>query len=330
MTSIQTAGRASARPAAGAAHLVSAADLTREQAERLFARAEWMERQPPGALRGLLPGRLLGSLFYQNSTRTRLSFEAAMRRLGGSVVGFDDVRTTRAGDFFAESLADTIRVVGQYVDCIVLRHTEDGAAAQAARLSPVPVVNAGDGANEHPTQALLDMGMLGRLLGRLPGRRIGLVGDPGCRDFRSLLRLFPVFGIAEAVFLAAPGTAVGPVERHALEDGHVGWRQVEDADELLRCCDAICMIPVQLPTFHLGTTEAPSERQPLPGRYQMSRHKLLAAPRRVPILHVGPRGEELPATVDDLPCVHYFEQARYGMYLRAALLEALAGDQRRP
>lgn len=305
------------------AHLTSAGDVTREQAQWLFTRAEWMARQPAGHLRGILSGRLLGSLFYQNSTRTRLSFEAAMHRLGGSVIGFDDVRTTRAGDFFAESLPDTVRVVGQYVDCIALRHTADGAASDAAGLSPVPVINAGDGANEHPTQALLDVGLLHRLLGDLTGTRIGLVGDPGCRDFRSLVRLLPLFGVAEAVFLPAPATGVGPAERQALRRGNVAWSQVGDVTDLLKACDAICMLPVDLPTFHVGTAEPPRQRKPLPNCYRLSRHKLLGAPRQVPVLHVGPRGEELPPAVDDLPCVHYFEQARYGLYLRAALLEVL-------
>jgi aspartate carbamoyltransferase catalytic subunit len=157
------------------AHLTSAGDVSREQAQWLFTRAEWMARQPAGRLRQILSGRLLGSLFYQNSTRTRLSFEAAMHRLGGSVIGFDDVRTTRAGDFFAESLPDTIGARWPVRRLHrVAAHRRRGRVGHGR-----PVAGArhqrGCGANEHPTQALLDVGMLHRLLGDLTGARIGLV-----------------------------------------------------------------------------------------------------------------------------------------------------------
>lgn len=304
-------------------HLISTADLSVEQVEELFDRAAWIAVQPTAHVGDLLAGRIMGVLFYQNSTRTRLSFEAAMQRLGGSVLGFDDVRTTRAGDFFQESLADTIGVIGQYVDCLVLRHTEDDAAARAAAVSPVPVINAGDGANEHPTQALLDTWMMRRLLGPLAGARIGLVGDPTCRDFRSLIQLLSTFGVGEILFLPAPGTEPSAQQRQTLQAARVGWREVGDVRELLAHADVISMLPVQLPTFHLGTAEAPAERPALDDRYRLTRDKLTRAPRRVPVLHVGPRGQELPAEVDDLDCVHYYAQARAGMHLRAALLEAL-------
>jgi len=306
----------------GMRHLTSTNTISRGQAEELFVRAERLAQAPRGRLHRILDGHVLGSLFYQNSTRTRLSFESAMRRLGGEVVGFDDVRTTRAGDFFAESLVDTVRVVGQYVDCIVLRHPDDGAAEQAAEVSPVPVVNAGDGANEHPTQALLDVGMLRRLLGRLTGTRIGMVGDPGCRDFRSLLQLLPKFGVAEVVLLPAPDTGFSTTQQEELRTSRLAWREVDDVAELLAASDAVCMLPVQLPTFHLGTVP-PAERSPLDDRYRVTADKLRRARRPIPILHVGPRGAELPESADDLECVHYFEQVRYGMYLRAAIVEAL-------
>lgn len=304
-------------------HLISTADLAVEQVEELFDRAAWIAAQPTGELLDLLAGRVLGMLFYQNSTRTRLSFEAAMQRLGGTVLGFDDVRTTRAGDFFQESLADTAAVIGQYVDALVLRHTEDGAAARAAAASPVPVINGGDGANEHPTQALLDAWMMRRLLGTLTGACIGLVGDPACRDFRSLIQLLTTLGISEILSLPAPGTDLVEDQLQTLKAAGVGWRPVGSVDDLLVHADVISMLPVQLPTFHLGTTDAPDERPPVEDRYRLTRDKLTHTPRRVPVLHVGPRGQELPPEVDDLDCVHYLAQARAGMHLRAALLEFL-------
>lgn len=304
-------------------HLTTTKSITREQADWLFNRAQWMSGQPWHELHGLLEGRFLGNLFYQSSTRTRMGFETAMRRLGGSVIGFDDIRTIRSGDFFAESFTDTVRVVGQYADCLVVRHPEDGAADLAATVSPVPVINAGDGANEHPTQALMDVGMLRRILrDRLTGASIGLVGDPNWRPIRSMLHLLPLFDVSEIIFLPAPATSVGYEQSAPLDSADIRWSQVDDARALLQQCDAICMVPVQLPTAH-SDTETSGQLSPLPERFRFSREKLLRAPRHIPLLHVGPRGPELPETVDDLPCVYYFEEIKYGVYLRAALLETI-------
>lgn len=293
--------------------------MTRDEVDYLLDRAQWLSEQNRGDVAHILAGKILGILFYQNSTRTRLGFETAMQRLGGSVIGFDDVRTTRAGDYFAESLIDTVRVVAQYADCLVLRHPEDHAAVRAAQVSLVPVINAGDGANEHPTQALLDMGMLRRLLGdALDGATIGLVGDPNWRPLRSLRQLLPLYGVDKIFFLAAPDTNVGADTAKALVRSGVAWEESDDISQLLQYCDAICMVPVLLPTTSDGV-----HQPPLPNRYRLTRQKLLRSARPVPILHVGPRGSELPADVDDMDCVHYFDQVRFGVYLRAALLEHL-------
>jgi aspartate carbamoyltransferase catalytic subunit len=304
---------------AGLAHLTSTRTLTPEHVEAILDHAEWIREHPQRAS-SLLSGRILGVLFYQNSTRTRLSFEAAMHRLGGSTIGFADAQSTRAGDFFQETLLDTVRVVGGYVDALAIRHPSDTAAEDAAAVSPVPILNAGDGAHEHPTQALLDVWMARRLLGSLEGAQVGLIGDPDCRDFRSLIFLLATMGAGGVILLPSPGTSLSDDETVALERADMPVRVVDDIVDLLAAADIAHMLPVVLPDFHVGTVEPVSERR-VDERYRLTRDKVLAA--GIPVLHVGPRGEELPEEVDGLELVHYFDQARHGVPLRGALLHHL-------
>lgn len=308
-------------------HLLSTADLDKTQVEQLYARAEWISDNRESSSR-LLDGKRLGVLFYQNSTRTRMSFVAAMQQLGGSTVGFDDVRTTRAGDFFQESLNDTAGVIGQYADALVLRHTSEGAAARAADSSPVPVINGGDGGNEHPTQALLDLWMMRRLLGELTGITVGLVGDPDCRDFRSLIYLLITYRVGEIVVAMPAGCGVATDEARNLAEADVSWRSVEDVGQLVQLADIVSMLPVRLPSFNTGTAGPDAPVPPAEPRLCFDRDTLTAA-AHVPILHVGPRGQELPEDLDDLPNIHYLAQAGAGVHLRAAILEGLivARDQ---
>lgn len=183
-----------------------------------------------------------------------------------------------------------------------------------------------DGTNEHPTQALLDVGMLRQLLGDLDGKCIGLVGDPACRDFRSLLFLFALFAIGQVLLLPPPGCGFSEHQLQHLQTHNIRCGQVETVTELLTQADAICMLPIQLPSFHVSTVNPSDHRRPLGDAYKLTRDKLLHARRAIPILHVGPRGEELPQEVDDLPCVRYFDQIRFGLYLRAALLQTAMQD----
>jgi aspartate carbamoyltransferase catalytic subunit len=162
----------------GMRHAATLRGWKRDDYEALFEHAGWMAEQTRADLTRIAPGMLLGTLFYQNSTRTRLSFEAAAHRIGGSAVGFSDVSTTRAGDFYQESLDDTVRVIGRYADILVLRHTNDDAAERAASISPVPVISAGTGDREHPTQALLDLWVLRDKLDKLDGAVIGYAVIP--------------------------------------------------------------------------------------------------------------------------------------------------------
>ncbi|MFG1805721.1 hypothetical protein [Streptomyces sp. NPDC049040] len=305
----------------GNRHAVAVRDWRRERFEELFALADDLERRSPEELRTLAQGTLLGVLFYQNSTRTRLSFETAMRRIGGASVGFADAATTRAGDFFQETLEDTVRIVGGYTDVLVLRHTDDDAAERAALHSPVPVISAGTGEREHPTQAMLDTWMMRRRLGSLDGAHIGLVGDPACRTLRSILYAVAACGASRVTFLAPEGHTLPEDVTGVLRAHHASWQLAESATDMVRQVDAISMIPFELPDFHVSAAAATRDREPLPERYRFTRALLAGSP--VQVFHTGPRGDELPAEVDDLANVRYFDGVQHGVTLRAALLADL-------
>ncbi|HET9895834.1 MAG TPA: hypothetical protein VFQ44_12975 [Streptosporangiaceae bacterium] len=304
-------------------HAVSSADWGPQQLLALFTRAEWMARQPRDRLAAIAPGAIAGLLFYQNSTRTRISFETAACLLGAKYVGFDSASTTRAGDFFQESLTDTVQVIGSYADLLVLRHVDDDAAERAAEVSPVPVVNAGTGESDHPTQGMLDVWMMTRTLGTITGRRIGLIGDPDCRAIKAIFTMAVSFRPAEVVFLTPEDTHVLPEQRDRLRDLHIGCTTVDSAADLIGRVDATSMIPVELPDFHVATAGA-KRSDKVAERFRVTR-RLLESPagRETVVLHCGPRGDELPPEVDDLPNVKYFDAVQSGVYLRAALMDML-------
>src|SRR5919198_1078885 len=188
-------------------HVVESQQFSRELLEEIFERADEMKREPHRAS-GRLLGRVLAALFYEPSTRTRLSFEAAMLRLGGRTMGTDNAREFSSAAK-GETLEDTVRIIGGYADVIVLRHHEQGAAARAAAVSDVPVINAGDGKGQHPTQALLDLYTIKDELGRIDGVRVAIVGDlANGRTARSLAYLLSKYKDVEIWFVAPPQVAM--------------------------------------------------------------------------------------------------------------------------
>jgi aspartate carbamoyltransferase catalytic subunit len=303
-------------------HAVASDAWRRDDLLTVFDEAEWMARQPRQRLATIAPHAIVGLLFYQNSTRTRISFEAAASMLGASPVGFATAKTTRAGDFFQESLEDTVQVVGSYADLMVLRHVDDDAALRAAAVSPVPVINAGTGESDHPTQGMLDAWTMYRQLGGLSSARVGIFGDPGCRAIRAIVTTVSRFGPAEFVFLVPPDAEVPAEMRDQLTDAGIPYTVVDDSAELVRRVDVVSMIPFELPDFHVPAADS-HRSDHLPDRYRISRRLLETAGRNVVVLHTGPRGDELPSEVDELPNVHYFDGVRNGMFLRAALMNVL-------
>jgi aspartate carbamoyltransferase catalytic subunit len=273
-----------------------------------------------------LRGRIMATLFYEPSTRTRLSFEAAMLRLGGGVIG-----TESAGHFSSvakgETLEDTIRIVGGYCDVIVLRHHEVGASRRAAAVSPVPVVNAGDGPGQHPTQALLDLYTIAKErsrstqeLGAIDGLRIAMVGDlANGRTVRSLSYLLSKFEDVEITFVAPPAVGMGRDIKAHLEEKGTAYRETEDLDSVLPEVDVVYQTRVQKERF----ADRMEEYRRVSGVYLMDRRTLALMRPDAILMHPLPRVGEIAEEVDDDPRAAYFRQARNGLFIRMALLRML-------
>lgn len=309
------------RAAADPRHVVSADQFQPELLDRLFRSADLMAERLRGPFQALLPGRVMATLFYEPSTRTRLSFESAMLRLGGEVVSTENARDFSSA-IKGETLEDTVRIVAGYADCIVLRHPEDGAAARAAAISPVPVINAGDGRGEHPTQALLDLFTIRAELGRLDRLHVVMAGDlANGRTVHSLARLLAQYP-GQRVTLAAPRRVRMPPEA-------VAWLRrsgvVVDESDDLRAAVANADIVYQ--------TRVQTERleEPWPGaedevrRFRVTPDVMRSLPARAIVMHPLPRVGEIDPAIDPDPRAAYFRQARNGIPVRMALLAMVLG-----
>jgi aspartate carbamoyltransferase catalytic subunit len=268
-----------------------------------------------------LSGRIMATLFYEPSTRTRLSFEAAMLRLGGGVIG-----TESAGHFSSvakgETLEDTIRIVGGYCDVIVLRHAEVGASRRAAQVSQVPVINAGDGPGQHPTQALLDLYTIAKERGSVDGLRIAMVGDlANGRTVRSLSYLLSKFDGVEITYVAPPAVGMGrDIKAHLDEKGTL-YRETEDLDAVLPEVDVVYQTRVQKERF----ANRMDEYRRVSGVYVMDREALARMRPDAILMHPLPRVGEISEEVDADPRAAYFRQARNGLFIRMALLRMVLG-----
>src|SRR5919198_1440523 len=229
-------------------HVVESQQFSRELLEEIFERAAQMKREPHRAS-GRLQGRVMAALFYEPSTRTRLSFEAAMLRLGGRTMGTDNAREFSSAAK-GETLEDTIRTVSGYADVIVLRHREEGAARRAAAVSDVPLINAGDGKGQHPTQALLDVYTIHDELARLDGVRVAMVGDlANGRTVRSLAYLLTRYRDVEITFVAPPQVAMRADIKEHLDEHGIRWRETADLNEVLPEADVVYQTRIQKERF---------------------------------------------------------------------------------
>jgi aspartate carbamoyltransferase catalytic subunit len=300
-------------------HVISAHDLSTDQIIDILDRAEGMLPIARGeAVADSLRGKVLASIFFEPSTRTRLSFETAMLRLGGGVIGFAGTEATSVVK--GETLADTIRMVSGYADAVVLRHPQEGAAKFATEFSDVPILNAGDGAGQHPTQTLLDLFTIRREMGRLEGLNISLVGD--LRFGRTTHSLAPA--------LARFGNTINLVSPKGLEMPGEVVEYLESAGMLGTACHALEDI---LPkTDVLYVTRIQKERFPDPveyekvaGIYRVDPPLVTMGPEKMIIMHPLPRVNEIAPEVDALPQAKYFTQAFNGVPVRMALLSMLIG-----
>ncbi|HET7466752.1 MAG TPA: aspartate carbamoyltransferase [Candidatus Dormibacteraeota bacterium] len=296
-------------------HIVESQQFSRALLEDLFVLADDMKAEPH-RYAGRLKGRLMAAMFYEPSTRTRLSFEAAMLRLGGRAMGTDNAREFSSAAK-GETIEDTIRIVSGYADVIVLRHYEEGAARRAAAVSSVPVINAGDGPGQHPTQALLDLYTIRDEIGHVDGLRIAMVGDlANGRTVRSLTYLLSKFRDIRVCFVAPPQVAMRRDIKDHLDEHHVPWAETQDLDAVLPQVDVVYQTRIQKERF----ADEESYRE-VKGVYRIDTRAMSLMRKSAIVMHPLPRVDEISPEVDSDPRAAYFRQARNGMYVRMALLD---------
>src|SRR5438094_4871425 len=298
-------------------HVVESQQFSRALLEELLDRAEEMKAQAHH-FSGRLNGQVMAALFYEPSTRTRLSFEAAMLRLGGDTMGTDNAREFSSAAK-GETLEDTIRIVSGYADVIVVRHKEEGAAKRAAAVSAVPIINAGDGPGQHPTQALLDLYTIRDELSKIDGVRVAMVGDlANGRTVRSLTYLLSKFKDIKLWFVAPPQVAMGDDLKAHLDEHHVPWVETEDLNAVLPDVDVVYMTRIQKERF-----TDPEAYNAVKGVYRMDKTSMTLMRKYAILMHPLPRVDEIAPEVDEDPRAAYFRQARNGLHVRMALLDRL-------
>lgn len=295
--------------------LISIQDFSKEEILRILDSAAGFEKDRE---RDFLAGKVVACLFFEPSTRTRLSFEAAVNRLGARVIGFPDTRNTSQTK--GETLEDTIRIVSNYVDMIVMRHPMAGAADIAASVASVPVINAGDGANQHPTQTLLDMYAIRKTQGRLEGLDINMVGDLKYgRAVHSLVDAMSQFS-PRFTFTSPEELNIPRKYLEMLDARGVPYRQVSRIEDGLNDCDILYMTRVQQERF-----PDMEEYEKVKDVYRLSASMLGGVRPGMRIMHPLPRVGEIAEDVDSTPYAYYFQEAGGGMYVRMAIISYLLG-----
>lgn len=301
-------------------HIVEVSQFERSWVESLFARADEMRTLRSDSR--LLAGHILATLFYEPSTRTRLSFESAMLRLGGQVISTENAREFSSA-IKGESVEDTIRIVAGYANGVVIRHHEQGAAARAASVSPVPVINGGDGPGEHPTQALLDLYTIHHELGTIDELTIALVGDLRYgRAARSLALLLAMSHKTRLIFVAPPATPMGRDVKQHLTDRNVLWSEAMSLDDVVGDADVVYQTRIQRERF-----ATQDEARAAEGHFVITTDSMTHMREGAILLHPLPRVDEISPEVDSDPRAAYFRQAENGVYVRMALLHELMSDR---
>lgn len=297
-------------------HVYKSQQFTPELLEVLFGQADLFERASALGNINHFPNKTMAALFYEPSTRTRLSFEAAMIRLGGKVIGTESARKFSSA-LKGESLEDTIRVIGAYADVIVLRHDKEGGAERAARVSTVPIINAGDGAGQHPTQALLDLYTIWRELGRIDGISAALIGDLAKgRAVRSLAYLLSKYAVAKIYFVAPPSAQIAPDILAHLDERGIAYELTDDLGAIAPLVDVVYQTRIQKERYN-DPEELRSVEQ---GCYTITPATLALMQSHAIVMHPLPRNNEISIEVDSDPRAAYFRQARNGLFVRMALL----------
>ena len=299
-------------------HVMNPLDFSVEELDRLFELAADIEANP-AAFSHACAGKKLATCFYEPSTRTRLSFEAAMLNLGGSVLGFSDAASSSASK--GESVADTIRIISCYADICAMRHPKEGAPMVAASFSGIPVINAGDGGHQHPTQTLTDLMTIRSLKGRLNHLTVGLCGDLKFgRTVHSLINALSRYDNIRFIFISPEELRVPDYVIEMLKEKNIPYEEVIRLEDSLPQLDLLYMTRVQRERFF---NEEDYIR--LKDFYILDKAKLSLAPADMLVLHPLPRVNEISVDVDNDPRAVYFKQAQYGVYVRMALILTLLG-----
>ena len=298
-------------------HMLNPLDFSVEEIDKLLDLAGRIERNPEKYAH-VCDGKKIATLFYEPSTRTRLSFESAMLNLGGSVIGFSDANSSSASK--GESVSDTIRVISCFADIAAIRHPKEGAAIVAADKSGIPVINAGDGGHQHPTQTLTDLLTIRSLKGKLDHMTIGLCGDLKFgRTVHSLINALARYEGIRFVLISPPELRVPDyIKGNVLDPQKIEYREVVSLDEALPELDILYMTRVQRERFF---NEEDYIR--MRGFYILDAEKMKNAKPDMYVLHPLPRVNEIAVEVDDDPRAAYFRQVQYGVYVRMALIMTL-------
>jgi aspartate carbamoyltransferase catalytic subunit len=306
--------------------ILSLKDFERNEFFRVFEAAEKLEPIARNRQRSnLLEHKILVTAFYQPSTRTRLAHEAAMLRLGGHVTGFSDAKMTRAGDFYQESIKDTVKMLEFYGDVIVMRHFQQGAPHEAAKWASIPVINGGDGWGEHPTQILTDLYTIWREKGRIDGLKWLAVGDMRMRTMHSLAHALTQFD-CPITFIGPPDMRLTDEFKKDLEPYNLNYREAEHVEEAIGDADVILVEPVVQPDYTKSRDERGAEVDLTPANYKITRDLLAnKAKSDAILLHSLPRMDEIPADVDITRWSRYWQEAFNGVVMRMALLALVLG-----
>ncbi len=315
--------------------ILSLKEFERQEFFRVFDVAQQMD--PIARNRrnvDLLKEKTLVTAFYQPSTRTRLAHEAAMHRLGGHVTGFSDSKMTRAGDWYQESIKDTVKMLEFYGDVIVMRHFQKGAPAEAAKWSSVPIINGGDGWGEHPTQILTDLYTVLVTRGRIDGLKWVAVGDMRMRTMHSLGYALSQFDCpitfvgptADALFPGSPNMSMPEEYKNDFNQYSLNYKEAESVEQVIADADVILVEPVIQPDYTQARQEASKDHSLTPPAYKITRELLATKAKSDAILlHSLPRMDEIPLDVDITKWSRYWQEAYHGVVMRMALLALVLG-----
>jgi len=300
-------------------HLIEPRDFTVEELDELFNLANKIMEKPEDFAH-ICDGKILGTLFYEPSTRTRLSFEAAMMRLGGNILGFSEPSSTSISK--GETLSDTIKMVSIYSDIIAMRHPKEGSAKVASLYSNVPIINAGDGGHQHPTQTLADLLTITSLKQGLKNHVIGICGDLKFgRTVHSLIKAMSRYSGNKFVLISPKELAIPQyIREEVLEKNNIEYVEVEKLEDVIDDLDILYMTRVQKERFFNE-----EEYIRLKDSYILDKAKMDLAKKDMIVMHPLPRVNEIAYEVDNDKRASYFKQAEYGMYVRMALMIKLLG-----